>query len=66
MKSNVYSWTRRGALIALSLLMAGLGPARSQPGNLVSYAGSAGQKKLLDIVRLSDGTCLAVGTGPRT
>ena len=62
MKKILHPRSWRAALIVLSLFVLGWSPARSQPGNLVSYAGSAGQEKLLDIVRLSDGTCLAAGT----
>jgi len=36
----------------------------AQPASLVSYVGGPGADKLLDVVRLSDGTCLVAGAAP--
>ena len=64
MKKTIY---RLLALGAAGLALAG--PARlaaqtpaAAPASLVAYAGSAGQDKFLDVLRLSDGTYLVAGT----
>ncbi|WP_052733080.1 T9SS type A sorting domain-containing protein [Hymenobacter terrenus] len=62
MKNTVSFLFSKSWLLIWVLLLFNWLPAMAQPNNLVTYAGGTGQEKFLDVVRLSDGTCLVAGT----